>query len=235
MRKMNLVVLAILLAVFLSVTAYASEQKAVPDDETKLLLEDIDFCIQDICSGHPSFVHYLAREDGWFAIYTRSTESADATENVFSRAYIDLFNPSGELQFEISLFTRDDLTLNFSSELIEIYLCEYMISVDIATKEVTKTQTSRHFAKDNGLHAKFIEKTQIAGEWTYSCSGHSMNYTSLVREKDNAKEILLSLSGNVPGAGISKRSFIASAMTGCVFLLIPCILLKKRSNKRKKR
>ena len=86
MRKMNLVVLAILLAVFLSVTAYASEQKAVPDDETKLLLEDIDFCIQDICSGHPSFVHYLAREDGWFAIYTRSTESADATENVFSRA-----------------------------------------------------------------------------------------------------------------------------------------------------
>lgn len=235
MRKMNLVVLAILLAVFLSVTAYASEQKAVPDDETKLLLEDIDFCIQDICSGHPSFVHYLVREDGWYAIYSRSTESGSATENVFSRAYIDVFNSSGELQLEISFFTRDDLTLNFSSNLLEIYLSEYMLSVDIATKEVTKTQTSRYYANENGLHAKFIKKKQNAGEWTYSCSGYSMNYTSLVREKENVKEVLLSLSGNVPGTGISKRSFIASAMTGCVFLLIPCILLNKRSNKRNKR
>ena len=230
MRKLNLILFSVLLVALLCITVYASEHETVPYGEAKLLLEDIDFCIQHVCSGHPSFVHFLVREDGMFAVYSRSIENGNPTENVFPRAYIDVFSQTGELQLEVSFITHDDLSLYFASNVIEIYLSEYMLSVDIATKEVSITKTSRHYAKENGIHSKFVKKTQIAGEWIYSCSGNSMNYTSLVREKDNAKEVLLSLSGNIPGTGKSKFSFIASAITGCVILLIPCILLIKRSN-----
>jgi len=235
MKYIFLRVLAIFLLVLLCIPAYASERENRPDDEIYSIPDDFDLRIQQQCSGHSSFIHYLVREDGWFAVYYRTAENTDTQESVFSRAYVDVFNAHGEFQIEISFISRDDLTLNFSSNVIEIYLSEFMLSVDLSTHEVTKIQISRHYAKENGLHSKFINKTQTADGWSYSCDGSSMNYTSLVREKDNTREVILFLSGSIYGTERISPPFAIVSAISCAILLISYLVWRAKRNQLKKR
>lgn len=222
--------LAIALVVIVCIPAYASECETLPGDESRSIFEDFDLHIQRECSGHTSFIHYLVREDGWFAVYYRTAENTNTHERVFSRAYVDVFNADGELLMEISFVSRDDITLNFSSNVIEIYLSECMLSVDLSTLEVAKSRVSRHYAKDNGLHAKFIDKTQTVDGWSYSCDGSSMNYTSLIKEKDNTREIILSSSGNDLGAErILQSHLCVSTILGVILLTIYLVRKAKRN------
>ena len=127
---------------------------------------------------------------------------------------------------EISLNTRDDITLRFSGDKLEIYLSTSMLSVDLSTFEVTETITERYYGKESGLHERFIQKNQEANGMRYSCRGFSMNYTMLIREQGDAEEVLLSLSGNIPGTQISKTYFGIKALISGIILLFVGMVCK---------
>lgn len=229
MKNILFLILSVALIFPLCKAADAAEGEIISTYEGNHLADELDFCVQQNCSGHFSFINYLVREDGLFAVYYRRTENIDTkTEGIFSRAYIDIFGADGKFLAEISFRSRDELTLNFSSNALDIYLSECMLSVDLSTYEVIKNQTPRYYGKENGLHTKFIQKTQEAAGWVYSCKGTSMNYTTLVREKDDSKEVLLSLSGNAPETDQQVSVIVTKSLLSSGVLLIVYFIWKSK-------
>ena len=225
------VLLTITLVICLSISVYASETAALSGQELEAFLEELEFRVEAECCGHPSFVNYLVREDGVYAVFSISAENTDTQEGVFSRAYIDLFNKNAEFLAEISFSTRDAVTLQFSSDTLQIYLSEHMLSVDLSDYDVQVTRIPRYFAQDNGLTDKFQHKSQEADGWRYCCEGSSMRYTSLVREKDGTEEVLLSWSGNIPGTGQTGASFAVKGILSAGVIILLGIIWKVRRRK----
>ena len=65
------IVLALLLVFSLSVSAFA-----VTENNSDIL-DEVDVQIYEKCSGHPFFFNYLVREDGWFAVYYRTSDKSN--------------------------------------------------------------------------------------------------------------------------------------------------------------
>lgn len=223
--------LAVTLVICLSISAYASETAPLSSQEQEAFLEELEFRIEAECCGHPSFVKYLVREDGVYAVFSITGENTDTQEGVFSRAYVDIFNADAAHLAEISFSTRDAVTLQFSSDALEIYLSEYMLAVDLSSYEVQVIRIPRYFAQDNGLTDKFMQKSQEVDGWSYSCEGSSMRYTSLVREKDGTEEVLLSLSGNLPGTERSVASFAVRGILSAGIIMLLGFAWKARRRK----
>jgi hypothetical protein len=226
MRKSASFVLLIYFLHLLSIPAFASAEICIEDE--------YGLTIQQTCSLHQSFVNYLVSDDGWLAVYSRTADNSDRTAEVYSRAYIDVYSPDGAFAFEISLTTRDEITLAFQESGLEIYLSDYMLKVNLVTHEVTQIQVPRYYAKENGLHAAFTRKKQEVNGWIYSCEGSSMHYTKLLRENENIKETVLSLPGNIPGVDMDVTSFAGKAIACGVLLIISGLIWKTQRVKNKR-
>lgn len=231
MRAKLLPLLAVTLVICLSISVYASEMAPLSSQEQEAFLDELEFRVEAECCSHPSFVNYLVREDGVYAVFSITAENSDTKEGVFSRAYVDVFNADAAHLAEISFSTRDAVTLMFSSNTLEIYLSEHMLSVDLSDYDVQVTRIPRYFAQDNGLTDKFQHKSQEADGWRYCCEGSSMRYTSLVREKDGTEEVLLSWSGNIPGTGQTGASFAVKGILSAGVIILLGIIWKVRRRK----
>lgn len=223
MRRCFIIFLALLLLYSFSVFAYATSE------ENDQILDDVVLSIHEECSGHPYFLQYLVREDGLFAVYYRTSDHSSVNSGIYTSAYVDIFNAEGEFIREIELVTRDAIVLNFSENILEIYLAEWLLSVDLDTWQVVPVKTTRYYAQENGLLSKFNQKKQTANGWQYSTKGRSMNYTSLVRESGETTEVLLSLSGNIPGTNQSRFSFAMGGIAGGALILFLWSWFKKKN------
>ena len=220
MKRKWIGVLVLILMLSLSVSALAAT-------EDSRILDEIKLEIREECSDHPSFIHYLVREDGLLAVYSRTSDNSSPGNGVFDLAYIDLFDSEGSFLREIVLQSRDDLVLSFTEDTLDIYLSEWALSVDLITWEVVPNKTDRYVAQNSELRSVFHQKKQTAAGWRYTCEGTSMNHTGIVRENEESKEILLSLSGNVPGTGRPAASIIPGAIL-CGCLIAGFVFLWKR-------
>lgn len=215
MKRVLMVLLVLLMLISFSVPA-----SAVPGNASDILNEK-GLKIHDECSGHPFFQNYIVREDGWYAVFYITSDKSDIHDGIYEVACIDIFNSEGVFLREIQIDSSEGVILNFSDNALEIYLTEWLISVDLETWKATATQTAAYFAQNGDLNSTFRGRKKEAGGWKYSCRGKSLvGYTSLIREKEGNKEVLLSLSGIVPGTDQSIKSVATCGIGAAIVIML---------------
>lgn len=225
-----LILVILFLSIFPNTYVFASEDVASAVFADYSIPEDFDFTVQDTCSEHDFFFHVSVRDDGWFAVFYRTAVQTVTENEMLSRVYIDIFNADGEFLQEISFESSDDITLELTADSLDMYFYDYMLSYSLSTREVQGFRIPDNYAVESGLSSEFQRKTFEVDGWKYECGRTLIGYTTIKRTKGNTEELLLSLSGNVPGTDLPFVKFIFLATLGGA-LIIPCLSWKRIQRK----
>jgi hypothetical protein len=83
-----------------------------------------------------------------------------------------------------------------------MYFYNDMVCCDLRTGAIQGYHIPESYAEKKGSVFEIREITFEMDGWQYKCGRGMMGYTSITRTKGNQTEILLKLSGNVPGTNL---------------------------------
>lgn len=196
-KKCFTLVATLLLVLALTMPANAAEYKSLELGDEISLPNNIGYEIHDTCCGHDWFEQYHAREDGWFIVLSIVANKNIATEQVFDRVYIDIYDAEGVFQKELSLNNTDaNIAARLTSEAVEIYTTRYYLSYNMVTEELTCHYTPDDYVRTSNLYEQLRQTQQQVGDWQYQSSGFPRMYSTLTRENDGYKQTILKMKGS---------------------------------------
>ena len=196
MKKIFLVVFAIAIVFNVrTIDAYALESGVIAVLDELDLPKDLDFSVNDTCSGHLYYVQASAREDGSFAICTHYYENNNPTDDTFYRQYIDIYNADGTFWGELSFRLSTGYSMELTDETINLYMLSSVLVYDFETGDVRHYSIPYSSLYDSGLYNELREKEFVCGDWKYYCVKSWGNYTKLVRDNDMEEQVLIDMKG----------------------------------------
>lgn len=187
--------------------------------------DDLDFSVNDTCSGHLTFQEADAREDGMFIVVAHHYVSGEHTEDTFIKKYIDIYSSDGTFLQELTFRTEFAFSTALTEDEIVLYFYDYALVYDLQTQELKAYSTPKGDSQKN-----LFQKSFTRGTWTYQCEGSAGNYWRFVRSNGTEEQVLVELSGNVYSSGLTLPLAIAMAVVAlCLWVQFG---LRKRRKKR---
>lgn len=169
------------------------------------------------------------REDGWFALVSRSASSDDPKAVV---VHIDVYNETGRFQKSLSYLTPaggDDVEL--TDRAIQVYFYSEMLSFDLETDMLTAYAIPDNAVMDSGLHSELMKSTVEKNGCVYTAKKEFLGaYTKLVRSNGAEAQTLIELTGT--GSG-QLQIFLSFAQAAVLLFLIPWIVRYARNRKKR--
>ncbi len=194
------------------------------------LPEDLNFQVHSVCTKHTYFMQATAREDGCFAIYSRSGETYEPSTTDFKRVFIDVYDPNGTFLQELSFTTPLDLAVELTAETLNIYFYVSVLTYDLETQELRHYSIQDGAAVNGGVYKRLREKEFVSGDWTYTCKKTFDGYTQLTRSNSTQTQILVQM----PGTGNAWWNiFLPGVLICIVCVVIIAFYHRKRMNKKR--
>lgn len=205
--------------------AAALEVESIPIVEEIDLPEDLNFTVNNICSGHAYFMQATADKTGRFAVYTRLYSPS---EDGFRKVFIDIYDVDGSFLQELTFETPLDVAVEIAEEVVNIYFYKSILVYDFETQDVHHYAIPDGVAVDGGIYQKLRSKEFVIGNWKYICTKAFDGYTKLTRSDGNHVQVLVEM----PGTGNSFGNlFLPSIVVGIIGIAIISRLYKKKQHK----
>ena len=195
-RKLILLFLSIVLCFFaIYVPTFASTTETVPIIEEVVLPHNLNFTVNDRCSGHTYFMQAAANATGQFLVYSRHINPDDYSDVDFKKVFIDIYSFDGVFLQELSLTTSSDLAVAFEGNTVMIYFYSSVLSYDLTTQECHYYITPEGMAINQGLYKQLRSEKFTAGRWSYRCKKSFGDFVELVRSDGDNEQVLVEMPG----------------------------------------
>lgn len=175
--------------------SFASKIDTIPIIEEIDLSQDLNFTVNNNCSGHTYFMQAAANTRGCFLVYSRHINPDNYSDVNFKKVYIDVYHSDGTFWQELSFTASFDMAVAFEENTVIIYFYDSVLVYDLATQEIHSYAISEGAAISEGLYKELRSKEFTVGEWTYLCKKAFGDYVELVRSNGNQVQVLVEMPG----------------------------------------
>lgn len=197
-RARRLILSFILIIIYLSTNSlqsFASKIDTIPIIEEIDLPQDLNFTVNNNCSGHAYFMQAAASTSGCFLVYSRHVNPDNYSDVNFKKVYIDVYHSDGTFWQELSFTTSFDFAVAFEDNVVKIYFYDSVLNYDLTTQELHSYAISEGVAINEDLYKELRSKEFTVGKWTYRCKKAFGNYVALVRSNGEQVQILIEMPG----------------------------------------
>lgn len=191
--------------------------------EANLTLEEIDlpsnlnFTVNNTCTGHAYFMQASANTSGDFAIFSLHVDPNDYSTVDFKTVYIDIYRFDGSFLQELSFTTPLDLAFQLKENTVNIFFHSSVLVYDLTTQKLSHYAILKGDVVNDGLYKQLRSKEFTAGNWVYNYKKGFIGYVKLTRSNGNQVQVLVEM----PGTG---NLFGKVILPGSIFGII-CIIL----------
>lgn len=212
MKKGFFLLLVVLFLLSFPLSVSASNYHGVTIIGETTLPADFQFSSSDTCTGHTSFKHATARDDGGYAVCSLYTNAREDLSQVYNKHYVDIYDSNGEFVIELSYCTDLDNAVELTDEFLHIYFQTIIVSYNLNNGSLICYSIPSGATVDNGLLLELRSDTFSAGQWTYVCKGGWTEHTKLVRTNGIETQVLVEYG-------------ILDSSVQLIDLAFPCLLL----------
>lgn len=229
-RRLLLLVTAVVVALSIAPTlGFASEIGYVTSGEEIDLPPNLNFTVNEACTGHAYFMQAAANEVGDFAVFSLHVNPNDHTDIDYKKAYIDIYHSDGTFLQELSFTTSESLAFEFNEDTIYIYFYSSVLVYDLKTQGLCHYAIPKGSAVNGGKYDQLREKEFTAGSWVYTCKKSLGVYTTLIRSNHEKTQVLVEMPGN---SNLWKAG-IPGIVSGIVIVLLSIAWQRKRKQSNK--
>ena len=100
------------------------------------LPSDLNFSVNDTCTGHAHFQQATANEKGMFAVYAWHHNPNDYKDFSMAKAYIDIYLADGSFYRELAFTSTQDFSVELTEETVNVYFYLSVLVYDLQTQEL---------------------------------------------------------------------------------------------------
>ena len=206
----------ILICVF-PIVCFAENNSTILLGKEYPIPDELDFRIEEHCSGHPYFLQATARPDGAFAVCSHYHDVHHHSEDTFKKKFIDIYDPSGKFLEEISFYTTSEFNIDLKDDSLNMYFYSYALVYDFDTKEIHRYEIQPGVMINSKLQEEQRTGEFHSGEWTYHSNTCFEGFISLSRSNGIEEQILVKMEGV---STIFRSDFLLSITLGIVVCIV---------------
>lgn len=186
------------------------------------LPSDLNFTVNDTCTGHAHFQQAAANENGMFAVYSWHHNPNNYKDFSMTKAYIDIYRADGSFCQELAFTSTQDFSVELTEETVNIYSYLSVLVYDLQTQELHHYSIEKGSAQSSGLNSRLRSARFTCGDWDYECKKSYMGYGKLIRSNHKEKQVLVEMAAandmlwkvTVPGAIVGIGVFVLFVYLG---------------------
>lgn len=223
-RKLAIILSVIMLFLSFIPVAYATSAAFGIGFEEIELPKDLNFTVNDTCTGHAYFMQATANEEGAFAILSLHVNPNDYRDYDFGKLYIDLYRPDGTFYQELSLETSFGFVIELETDRLNLYFYDWLMVYDLETQELTNYEIPRGDPLFGGMN-QLRQRKFTVGDWEYTCKKDMRGYVELNRTDGIQTQTLVKMRGS---GEFLVEVILPSSIIGAVISIVAWRIFRKR-------